>query len=63
MISYIVIYNMLYDYILEYLNESIQCSTCRPGPGRAIQDSQVPREKLFIATKATSVALGMAEPS
>jgi len=31
--------------------------------GRAIQDSQVPREKLFIATKATSVALGMAEPS
>ncbi|CAL1166241.1 unnamed protein product, partial [Cladocopium goreaui] len=31
--------------------------------GRAIRDSQVPREKLFIATKATSVALGMAEPS
>ena len=29
--------------------------------GRAIRDSQVPREKLFIATKATSVALSMAE--
>lgn len=31
--------------------------------GRALRDSGVPREELFLATKATSVALGMAEPA
>ncbi|CAK8988304.1 unnamed protein product [Durusdinium trenchii] len=31
--------------------------------GRAIHDSRISREHLFIATKATSVALGMAEAS
>lgn len=31
--------------------------------GRAIRDSAVPRAEVFITTKATSVALGMAEPS
>merc|ERR1712057_52409 len=31
--------------------------------GRAWKDSGVPREELFLAVKATSVALGMAEPS
>ena len=34
---------------------------CYGFTGRAIRDSQIPREQLFIATKATSVALGMAE--
>lgn len=31
--------------------------------GRAIRDSGVPRGELFVATKATSVAMGMAEPA
>eukprot|EP00438_Fugacium_kawagutii_P013843 Skav219984 [mRNA] locus=scaffold137:139177:152491:- [translate_table: standard] len=31
--------------------------------GRALRQSGIPREQLFIATKATSVALGMAEPA
>lgn len=30
--------------------------------GRALRDSGVPRSDVFLATKATSVALGMAEP-
>ncbi|CAJ1427449.1 unnamed protein product, partial [Effrenium voratum] len=29
--------------------------------GRALREAQVPREEVFLATKATSVALGMAE--
>ncbi|OLP92169.1 Prostaglandin F synthase [Symbiodinium microadriaticum] len=31
--------------------------------GQAIRDSGIPREQIFLATKATSVALGMAEPA
>merc|ERR1712056_19460 len=31
--------------------------------GRAIRDSGVQRSELFIATKATSVAMGMADPA
>jgi len=31
--------------------------------GRALRDSGVPRGELFIATKATSVAMGMAQPA
>jgi len=31
--------------------------------GSAIKDSGIPREQLFLATKATSVPLGMAEPA